>query len=263
MTTTAIDWSDVEAAACGLAGNHRHFDSFAWHAEPEDGENWCLVYTSNRDSGLRAKSNEAAVDKEMMRFTRGKSPTVRSERHSHWAVGHVDGYAIRVYRRGKVTAAFRKWCELQAQLDDYGVLDDEDHSNREYEATLENIRLVCRRLVRDDAPDDWASQVYEWLSENDERALDNTDDQGGCPTDEQARVALASLALLDGQEFPERGDYVTSDHVRWEEYGTGYFILITCNDWREHVRAHRDANNRGAAAWVLTEHGYYERVELD
>jgi hypothetical protein len=259
MTATTIDWSDVEAAARELANNHSAFGSFAWFESPPDAENWCLVYTNNRDSGLREQSNAHAIDAELEKWTEGDDPDVIPQHHTHWACGWVDGFAIRVYRDGAVTDAFRRWCELQDFLDGYPVLDDEDYSARELEATLENIRLVCGRLVRDDAPEGWPSQVYEWLSENDERAIENTDDQGGCPSDEQAKVALSSLRLLDGQEFPAVGDYVTEDYVRWEEYGTGYFLFLTANDWKEFVRAHRDANNPTADVWVLTEHGYYER----
>ena len=41
------------------------------------------------------------------------------EHHNHWAVGWVDGYAIRVYRDGKITEAFRTWHDLQARMNDY------------------------------------------------------------------------------------------------------------------------------------------------
>ena len=71
------------------------------------------------------------------------------EHHTHWAVGWVDGYAIRVYRRGRITKAFRTCHDLQSRLADYPVLDEDDYSNRVYEATLENIADAAWRLKRE------------------------------------------------------------------------------------------------------------------
>lgn len=192
--------SDVEELAKKAAGNHLKFESFAWHHPPEDEEKWTLVYTCNRDSRLLEESNAAAIDKEMEKFTEGDDPDVRSERHDHWAVGWVDGYAIRVYdSHGAVTAAFRRWVELHDQLSDYPVLDDEDYSRRESEATLANIREIGRRFVRLDASPSWPDLIYSWLSDHPDyqRELENQDDQGGYPSDESVKLALLDLDLLD------------------------------------------------------------------
>ena len=42
-------------------------------------------------------------------FTERDDPDVVMESHSHWAVGHVDGFSIRVYRDGEITEAFRTY----------------------------------------------------------------------------------------------------------------------------------------------------------
>ena len=123
-TCVDCDWSDVESAAEIMAGNHRNFDSFAWQ-RPDGDHDFCIVYTSNRDSGLLDQSNAAAIEAELQPYLNAIRPNIFKQSHNHWAVGHVDGYAIRVYRKGKVTAVFRKWCELQARLADYPVLDEE------------------------------------------------------------------------------------------------------------------------------------------
>ena len=34
------------------------------------------------------------------------------ESHNHWAVGHVDGFCIRVYRDGEITEAFKTYHDL-------------------------------------------------------------------------------------------------------------------------------------------------------
>lgn len=120
-----------------LSGNWRRWESFACgrHHRPEDFDRWCIVYTSNRDSQAIERSNARAIAKAMVGFLDvGEDPDCTSESHSHWAVGHVDGYAIRVYSTdGAITPAFKAWCDLQAQLEDYPILDEEDCSTEEME----------------------------------------------------------------------------------------------------------------------------------
>lgn len=193
MTTTIIDWSDVEAAAREMANNHARFDSFAWWGEPEDGANWTVVYTHNRDSGLIDLSNAAVIEEEM-----GKFEDVISQRHNHWACGWVDGLVIRVYDdEGAVTDAFRRYCELMNKLEDYPVLDEEDYSRREHEAGLEYIADIGKRWVKDGAPDGWASEVFSWLWENDPGECENRDGTGPAPSDDAIRDALLDLDMLD------------------------------------------------------------------
>jgi hypothetical protein len=117
-----------------------------------------------------------------------------SERHDHWAVGWVDGYALRVYRDGAITDAFRKYCELRSALADYPVLDEEDYSRRELEATFRNIENVAGRFVKDNAPEDWVAKVYDVLPDSEK---ENRDDQGGYPSREALKAALSELDLLD------------------------------------------------------------------
>ena len=144
----------VEDYVKDLRGNHRKFDSFAWFNRPEDDENWCIVYTHSRDSGIVVRSNAACIEKELTPFTEGEDPDAVPEVHNHWACGWVDGYAIRVLDPdGKPTAAFVKWVELQLALEDYPILDEDDVSEREDAAVCEdweNMRLedrieVCKR----------------------------------------------------------------------------------------------------------------------
>lgn len=127
---------DYESLAKQAAGNWQHFDSFAWHEQPDDAENFCIVYTENRDSGPLDQSNAATIAKELGSWLAEEDETkidIYGEHHSHWACGWVDGYAIRVYRDGQITDAFKKWCDIQEKLSDYPVLDEEDLSRREWE----------------------------------------------------------------------------------------------------------------------------------
>ena len=184
----------LEEAAKAAAGNWRSFECFAWHVKPDNADEWGIFYTHNRDSGLIDLSNAAAIDKALKPFRR----YARAETHFHWAVGHVDGYAIRVYRRGQITKAFRTYWELAQRMANYPLLDETDYCNREHEATLANIVDSAWRLKRDfDLPKDWQWAVYSWLSDNDDSAVENCDDQGGYPSEEQLRAAFAGLGYRE------------------------------------------------------------------
>jgi hypothetical protein len=197
MTTTTI--GELEQAAEEAAGNWRQFDCFSWlrQYDLDDADDWTIVYTHHRDSGLVDQSNAEVIAKAMERYTKGDNPDVVVETHNHWAVGHVDGFSIRVYRRGRITRAFRTWHDIQSRLNDYPLLDEEDYSSREREATLQNIIHAAWRLTREfDLPDGWESEVYAWLSENDCCEIDNMDDLGGSPSEAAIRRAMVALGYI-------------------------------------------------------------------
>jgi len=176
----------LEETAKELVGNWMEFDCFSWDrsSQLENADQYFLVYTHNRDSTLTEESNAEAIYQALQPFLDRKPCDVMEEHHNHWAVGWVDGYAVRVYRRGRITKAFRTWYELQQRLADYPVLDEDDYSTRIYETTLENINDAAWRLKREyDLPKDWAFQVYRWLSDHDCSELENDDDRGGYPSE--------------------------------------------------------------------------------
>jgi hypothetical protein len=117
------------------------------------------------------------------------------ESHSHWAVGHVDGFSIRVFDGdGEITEAFRKYHELAEAMHDYAILDEEGYSERELEATLENIEDAAWRLKNEfELPEGWVWSVYDWLSEHRSGELENVDDRGGYPSEEAMREAFEAL----------------------------------------------------------------------
>ena len=132
---------DLEDAAQAAAGNWRSFDCFFWLRGDDlpDAENWTVIYTHHRDSDLMDQSNAAAIEAELDTFTQGNNPDVVAESHSHFLVGWMGGFSIRVFKRGRITEAFRKWHELAQRLADYPVLNTDDYSRRQYEATLDNL----------------------------------------------------------------------------------------------------------------------------
>lgn len=186
----------IEEAAREAAGNWQRFTCFCWFREREitDPENWAIIYTHNRDSGLLDQSNADQIAQAIEPFTEGDDPDVVFESHNHWAVGHVDGFSVRVFRDGHVTDAFRSYHDLAERLADYPILDEVDYSRREYEATLENIPDAAWRLKHEyELPDGWEGDVYSWLSENRSAAVENRDDQGGYPDEQALRDAFDAL----------------------------------------------------------------------
>ena len=186
----------LEEAARTAAGNWQRFPCFAWsHSRDlDDPQDWCIVYSHHRDSTLLDQSNASVIAETLEPFTDGDDPDVVPEHHSHWAVGWIDGYAIRVFRNGGITSAFRKYHEIAVRLANYPVLDEEDYSRRELEATFANLTDAAWRLKNDyELPDEWETAVYTWLSDHDPSAVENTDDQGGYPDEDQLRAAFEAL----------------------------------------------------------------------
>jgi hypothetical protein len=120
------------------AGNWRKFDSFAWLDRPDNADEYCIVYTCNRDSGLIDKSNAAIIAKALEPFV--DSGEARPEHHGHWACGWVDGWAIKVG-----SAAEQVYLELAERMADYPILDESHYSDLEHEAQNESWESWARQ----------------------------------------------------------------------------------------------------------------------
>lgn len=196
---TRLGEMDLDEAARQAASNWRRFESFSWHRgwELDDADDWAIFYTHYRDSDLLDQSNAAAIAEALEPFTEATDPDIVFESHHHWAVGHVDGLSIRVKRDGsEITDAFRQWHELAERLAEYPVLDEEDYSRREYEATLENLADAAWRLRMEfTLSEGWEGEVFSWFSENNERAVQNRDDRGGYPSEGELEAAFRALGF--------------------------------------------------------------------
>jgi hypothetical protein len=187
---------DIDDAATKAAGNWQDFRCFVWwrERELENADQWAIIYSHHRDSGLLDQSNAAVIAKALEPFTEDDDPDVVFESHSHWAVGHIHGFSVRVFNDGEITEAFRTYHELAQRMDDYPILDESDYSERELEATLENIEDAAWRLKNEyELPEGWESEIYSWLSDNDSSEVENRDDQGGYPSEESLRAAFEAL----------------------------------------------------------------------
>jgi hypothetical protein len=194
---------NIDDDAKEAVGNWKSFSDFAWHRESDinDLDNWAIFYTHNRDSRLLEESNADAINEAMEPFTDGDDPDVVMESHRHWAVGHVDGFSMRVYRDGVITEAFKTYHELMERLEDYPILDEEAYSNREYEATIENISSAAYGIKGEyQLPEGWESEVFSWFWDHRQRAVENRDDQGGYPEEDDLRAAFDALGYAQTEE---------------------------------------------------------------
>ncbi len=193
----------TEEAAKEAAGYWRTFECFVWWREDEleCPDDWMIHYTHHRDSGLLDQSNAKQIREVLALFTAADDPNVVEESHIHWAVGHIDGFSLRVFKDGQITEAFRTFHKLMESLAAYPILDEEDFSKREYEATVENIIDATWRLHDEyDLPAEWQYEVYGWLSDHEGSELESTSDQGGYPSEESLRRAMDALfQRVDGE----------------------------------------------------------------
>lgn len=107
---------------------------------------------------------------------------------NHWAVGWVEWIAIHKSDTGALAEAEK----IIEELENYPVLDDEDYSRREYEAAIENITDSLRMLGYG-ADDNLAKDIFSWLSNNDDYALENTDDSGAWIPDDKILEAIEGI----------------------------------------------------------------------
>jgi hypothetical protein len=193
----------IDEAAKEAAGNWQRFSCFVWFRERDipDPENWAVIYTHNRDSGLLDQSNAQQIEEALEPYTAGDDPDVVMESHDHWAVGHVDGFSIRVFRDGEVTNAFKAYHDLAERLADYPILDEEDYGRREYEATVDNIADAAWRVKHQyDLQDGWEGDVFSWFWDHRQSAVENRDDQGGYPEEDDLRAAFDALGYEQIEE---------------------------------------------------------------
>jgi hypothetical protein len=189
----------LEEAARTKAGNWRSWTCFVWDRKHDlrDPENWSIIYMHHRDSGLLDQSNAEVIAKALTPFTTSEDPDVVFESHAHWAVGHVDGFSMRVYRDDAITDAFHVNHGLMERLEAYPVLDESEYGRREYQAALENIEDAAWRFKSTyDVHDGWEAEVYEWLSAHRPGAVENKDDRGAYPSEHDLLDAFNGLGYV-------------------------------------------------------------------
>ena len=183
---------DYEDIAREYLDKHEAFYSHSGlPAHVTDPDNWICVMESADLYGatLLDKSNFEVLSDDL--FKRFPDDT---------AWGAEGCLAVRAFRDGKLTEACREGLEAAIFVEEqYPVLDDEDYSRRQYEAGLENISYVGS--VAYEAPDDWPAQVFSWLWDNDQEALDYRDEEDGyAPSEDAVNRAIIYLGFFDKED---------------------------------------------------------------
>lgn len=182
--------SDYQRDAIKAVKATANIPNFAYRGDLPIGETWAFTIARHRDSGLLAESNWHVITTDMESRFPDDCIVVGA---SHWAVGWIDHFAVRMLDdNGNVTSAGIAILEWQGALENYPVASDDDYSNREYEACLSNIDSELGRInVIGDRPD--ASEVFSWFWENKQSAVENTDDQGAYPSEDEIKEALTAM----------------------------------------------------------------------
>jgi len=198
----------AEEAVARYAPSAREARSFAYRGDLPLGKTWAYTFGMSRDSGLLEQSNFDVISQNLKEAF---PEDVEIERSSHWAVGWMDQIAVHMLDdSGRATPAGRHVLDWKAKLLDYPVADEEHYSERQTEATFENIvsALGDVGFTRGDSKmKEVAGEVWQWFSDNNERALDDVDDQGGYPSEEETREALKDLDYFETDDgwVKERG----------------------------------------------------------
>lgn len=212
-----MDEDFLHGLAKDKAGNFTKFSCFVLDGSIRDlmvpETDWCIVYTSNRDSDLLTESNEAAILKRLEGHIGwiGDGHDVDTCEHSHWACGYVTGLNLRVYKDGKITDAFRIYAQAMYELEDYPILDDDDHTRRVMEQTSKNVADVVHTVAGrydttseyENSGDQASYTVEDWLSENEEDELYDNDGHGGYPSEESVERAMRALGFISDDSSEE------------------------------------------------------------
>lgn len=111
-----------------VAARPTGFDSAENFAGTLPDEGWGFLLSRTRDADTLTESNWRVALAELG----GESEDVEVIRHGHWAVGWIECIGVR-----EGTEAYQRAVEIRNALEDYPVLDDEDHSELEWGDALE------------------------------------------------------------------------------------------------------------------------------
>lgn len=220
MKQSTVNWRDPIAAAKLLKANWNVKD-FGWNPNADNKFDWYVGALSHRDSDLLEKSNAAFIERKFAeKFPLTDEINWFVFRSGHWAVDHVDQIAIRVYEQDQseddeapiITDEFEEWCNIQARLDNYCVLDEEDWDRRQQEALEWAIEDAGKQWLKEDHNDQWIYMVQQWLEAHFQGELDDRNGgTGAYPNPIRVWQAMQANDLLepDTEPFYERFVYIT------------------------------------------------------
>jgi len=71
---------------------------------------------------------------------------------------------------------------------------------------VHNVNTDRKIVAVCELPDGWESAVFSWFWDNDQSAVENCDDQGGYPSEDQLREAFDALGYQSTDDDDESDD---------------------------------------------------------
>jgi hypothetical protein len=191
---------DLEDAAKEAAGNWKRWNSFAWFrdSELERPQDWFIYYSHHRDSTLLDRSNCVQIDKALRPFIDAESddPDVIEEDHSHFLVGWIRGWSVRVYRNGEITEAFKVLAWTAGTHGDLSHSLNEHHYGSKWNSKqlgkISHWQPEALRTITS-FPMTGPTAFTNGSAINRCNALESRDDQGGWPDEDDFRAAFDAL----------------------------------------------------------------------
>ena len=131
---------------------------------------WAKTDWPHFNDELIDESNNHAIEETMAQYVEAGEAIV--DRDSHLYVKVWTGPD-----KLETTEAYGEMLDILNKLEDYPLLDFEDHSEREIKAEVEAIELDFKNLVRDDAPEGWAYLVSRWYGDAGDMYLHSRQDE--------------------------------------------------------------------------------------
>lgn len=107
-----------------VVSNPSGFDSLSNYLGEVPESKWLCLLTQTRDSDALSRSNFRSALKELG----GESDSVRIDRFWHWACGWWEALSVL-----EGSEAHKKAIQIEADLNDYPVVDEQDYSELQWE----------------------------------------------------------------------------------------------------------------------------------
>jgi hypothetical protein len=152
------------------------------------------VVLRTRDSNLREIANTESLIQAFNEQPECKG-FYKIKTENHWGYGWHVKLIVTVKNGEDFSPAFKLLYALTCVTSDYPVLDDALYSKKQYAATIQHIISGLRFIEIEGTgeSEELADKIYAWLFKNDQKALEDPDDCGAYPTDDQLRNALRGL----------------------------------------------------------------------
>lgn len=177
---------EVEAYAKEIAGNWKRERDFSWFGQPDVDfiDDVGLITVLNRDSDLIQRSNYCIIKGKVEDHVGALEDGQDIEIHTfnHWAVGWVESFAVRVYRYGVITEAFKKMFELMKEIKEERYLCYDTYREMLNGELVRYIHSLAHRYNQNDP--NFGANIHEHLVEKYDDYFEKAE-EGYFPTDEQ------------------------------------------------------------------------------